>query len=486
MRGVNAEMGRRSAAANLRMDPVASNPNDSDPFADDDPLDGPPAAAPDPAAPADVVADDDFDALGFDSGFGAGFGAAPGGVGDEDDTPPGGIYVGEDVQMLDASAVGRALAEAEGRTEEEPPDLDALQKGLVGVDIGAAVAVVARFNEHGQHEIVPNQHDDLSTPVQVFFDDDGERLVGREARLMAASAPDRAVVNIKAALADPSFKRQLGGREIDAEEVLTVLIKHLLEDVADHAGEAPTHLALAAPAWFGEEQRAKLRRAAESSGATVVGIADEALAAAVPYSLRLPDLNLRRALVFDHGHAALGVSVVRCAHGDIQVLAQASRPDLGSSHWDKLLEDEAARKFQEKYGFDPREDESAAVDLRLRAEDAKRSLSQRPQCTLVVSARGQSLKVGFARRGFEQAAKKLTEGARKLMVEVRNEAGIGDWSELHALLMTGGGSRTPALRRMVKAETGLEPERGITPEEGVAIGALYWGIGERHRLAPGS
>src|SRR5690606_31095615 len=157
----------------------------------------------------------------------------------------------------------------------------------------------------------------------------GERLVGREARLMAASAPDRAVVDIKAAIADPGFKRRFGEHDVDAEEVLSVLIRRLLDDVEEHGGERPTHLALAAPAWFGEPQRAKLRRAAEASGATVVGIADEALAAAVPYSLRLPDLNLRQALVVDLGHAALGVSVVRCVQGDIQVLAQESRTDLG-------------------------------------------------------------------------------------------------------------------------------------------------------------
>lgn len=468
-----------------------SNP---DPFADDDPLDPPPheAASAPPTARAETLPDDDFDALGFDSGFGlepgaltpGGFGAAPGGLHDDDDTPPGGIYVGEEeVQVLDASAVGRALAEAEGRAPEQPPDLEALQKGLVGVDIGAAVAVVARFNDHGQHEIVPNQHDDLFTPVQVFFDDDGERLVGREARLMAASAPDRAVVDIKAAIADPAFKRRFGDRDVDAEEVLGVLVRRLLDDAEEHAGERPTHLALAAPAWFGEPQRAKLRRAAEASGATVVGIADEALAAAVPYSLRLPDLNLRQALVVDLGHAALGVSVVRCVQGDIQVLAQESRTDLGSACWDKLLEDEAVRVFKEKFGFDPRDDASAALDLRLRAEDAKRALSQRPNCALVAAARGKSIKVGFTRKGFEHAARPLIEGARQLMISVRDEAGVSDWSRLHALILTGGGSRTPALKRMVKAETKLEPERGINPEEGVAVGALYWGIGERHRLS---
>lgn len=455
-----------------------------DPFADDDPLAG-------------VGGDDDFDALGFDSSFGAspadlvdmdtGFGVGPGApLGDADDTPPGGIYVGEEVQVLDASTIGRALAEASGKkTEEELPDMATLQRGLVGIDIGAAKAVVAQFDGDGRHEIVPNQDDDLSTPMHIFFDEDGERLVGREARAMAPSAPDRAVVNLKQSLEDPGSSKWKAGDESDEvnpREALVILMGRLLADVKAHSHEPATHVALAAPAWFGPEQREVLRQAMLSTGVEVVGVTDEALAAAVPYSLRLPDLKARKALVFDLGHAALGVAIVRCASGDIEVLAQEASRELGSCLWDELLANEAARKFEEAHGIDPRQDEGANVDLRLRAEDAKRALSERAKCTLVVSCQGKTLKIGFTRRGFESAAKKLVEGARELVVKVRDAAGITDWSELDALILTGGGSRTPSLRKMLTDEIGLKPERGIGPEEGVAVGALYWGIGARHAM----
>src|SRR5690606_19166762 len=146
-----------------------------------------------------------------------------------------------------------------------------------------------------------------------------------------------------------------------------------------------------------------LRDAVERTGVTLVGITDEALAAAVPYSLRLPDLNPRVALVFDLGHASLGVGLVRCEGGDIEVLAQDARRELGSSRFDQLIAQEAARKFKQAHGFDPMDDKGAAVDLRLRAEDAKRELSRRTQATLTVSAGGKTLKVGFTRAGFEEA-----------------------------------------------------------------------------------
>jgi actin-like ATPase involved in cell morphogenesis len=464
---------------------------DADPFGDDDPM-GDETGVFDTAtfSAADAGADDEFDALGFDTSFGAmpgGFGLSPGSeLNDNDDTPPGGIYVsgGEDLAVLDAHAIGRALAEARGEeTDFKLPDMGPLQVGLVGIDIGAAKAVVARFDEDGRHEIVPNEDDDLSTPMQVFFDEDGEQLVGREARAMAPSAPARAVVDLKEKMLEPEAHWTAGEDTVEVSEVLAILFKRLVGYVTDHAGQVPTHLALAAPAWFGDSQKEMLKQAAGTTGLTLVGITDEALAAAVPYSLRLNDLKPRKAMVFDLGHAALGVAIVRCAAGDIEIMAQDADTNLGSAKWDELIANESARKFKEKHGQDPWEDPAAAVDLRLRAEDAKRSLSQRAQCTMVVNCGGKTLKVGFKRSGFEKAARKLIQASKAMMTEVLAEAGLIAWDEIDAVILTGGGSRTPSLRRMVIETTGRKPERGIPPEEGVAIGALYWGIGERHRTS---
>lgn len=456
-------------------------PVGADPFAEQDPID---AVMPE-GAPAG--ADDDFDALGFDTSFGLTPQAAPGAtlpLSDSDETPAAGVFLGEDAQVLSAHAIGRALAEADGRARQHgPPDMAALQVGLVGVDIGASAAVVARFNDDGQHEIVPNEEDERATPLAVFFDEDGERLLGREARRMAASAPGRAIIDFKEMIADPFFRISTGGAdgEADSRVVLGMILERLFDDVERHAGARPTHVALAAPAWFADTQRETLRSAVERTGVTLVGITDETLAAAVPYSLRLPDLNPRVALVFDLGHAALGVGLVRCAGGDIQVLAQDAKRELGSARLDQLIAHEAARKFKQAHGFDPLDDKGAAIDLRLRAEDAKRELSRRTQATLTVSARGKALKVGFTRAGFEEAARALVERSLAFAREVRDRAGINSWSEVDALIMTGGGSRTPSVRASLAAEVGREPERGIGAEEGVAIGALYWGTLERHR-----
>ena len=348
--------------------------------------------------------------------------------------------------------------------------------------LGASAAVVATFDANGRHLIVQNEHDERLTPGHLFFDDDGEQLVGRQARQMAPSAPDRAILDLKSVVADPSFEfTPGGGKRLAGDEVLAVFLRHLVQDARDE-GYTVSHVALAAPAWYDAAQRKVITDAVERlDDVALVGVTEECLAAAVPYSLRLPDLNPRQALVFDLGHAALGVGVVRCASGDIEVLGQVAERELGSAAWDELLAREAARKFKEAHGVDLFEDEGARLDLMLRAEDAKVALSARAQCTLVAQGGGQTLKIGFTRRGFEEAAKPLVARSLELARKARDAAGIQSWDEIDALILTGGGCKTPSIRRALKKEVGRDPERGTGMEEGVALGALYWGIGERHR-----
>jgi molecular chaperone DnaK (HSP70) len=424
--------------------------------------------------------DPDFDAVGFDDGSGQ---AQEVQNVDDDDTPPSGIYVGgEEVQVIDAGALGRALAAASGlQTDHAGPNFTVLRTGLVGLDLGASVAVVAHFNQDGKHEVVPNAENELVTPAQVFFDEDGERLVGKEAIRLAPSAPDRAFSDVKTLLGDSKFNAKIGGSSVNAEDVLAVVARRLLDDVEQRTGSRPTHAALAAPAWFLEPQRQALKRAVEKAGIEVVGVADEPLAATVPYSLQLRDLNPRRAVVFDLGHSGLGCAVVQCARGDIEILAADARRDLGATRFDDVIAGEGARHFKEQHGFDVRDDKGANFDLRIRAEECKKALSARPAFTMVVSARGKTSKIAFARAAFEEATRPIVEEARAFLVKIRDRAGVSDWKSIDAVILTGGGTRIPMVRRMVVQETGREPMKGINPDEGVAIGALYWGLFARSK-----
>lgn len=438
----------------------------------------PTAKTPPPSQPpvihafgASPAPDPDFDAVGFEVD-------KPVENVDDDDTPPSGIYVGgEEVQVIDATALGKALAAANGLQQDfAGPKLDEIRGGLVGLDLGASVAVVARFNDDGKHEVVPNADDELGTPSHVFFDEDGEQLVGKEARRLGPSAPERAFVDVKSLLGESGFEASVGEGKLKAEDIIGAVAKRLLDDVAERTGQKPTHAALAAPVWFLPPQKDALRRAVEKAGVEVVGVTEEPLAATVPYSLQLKDLNPRKAAVFDLGHSGLGCAIVQCAKGDITILAAEARRDLGATRWDDVIAEEGARHFYAQHQFDPRDDKGAALDLRLRAEEAKKSLSQKPSATVVVSAKGKSVKISFTRPAYEEATQALVEECRTFFNSVREKAGVASWNEVDAVILTGGGTRIPSIKRMVVKETGREPVKGINPDEGVAIGALYWGL----------
>ena len=96
--------------------------------------------------------------------------------------------------------------------------------------------------------------------------------------------------------------------------------------------------------------------------------------------------------------------------------------------------------------------------------------------TLVVQARGKTVKVGFTRPAYEEATQKLVDECKAFLIAVRDKAGVASWQDVDAVILTGGGTRIPSIKRMVLQETGREPVKGINPDEGVAIGALYWGL----------
>jgi molecular chaperone DnaK len=116
-----------------------------------------------------------------------------------------------------------------------------------------------------------------------------------------------------------------------------------------------------------------------------------------------------------------------------------------------------------------------------RCEEAKKALSQRPTFTLVVSARGKTTKVSLSRAGFESASAPLLTEVERFAASVRDRAGLKAWSEVDALILTGGGTRIPTVRKLVVTLLGREPVKGLNPDEGVAIGSLYWGLFARFR-----
>lgn len=380
-----------------------------------------------------------------------------------------------------AQQLATIMAEFGFQVPEEEPDLAALQAGLVGIDLGSSDAVVSCFDRNGKAIVVANSVAERTTPARLLLDENDDWLIGREARSLAPSNPDCDFGDLKSLFLMNGWSTDLRNKSYSASDLLGIFLRKLVEDIGDDSfGFSPTHVALAAPVWFGADQRAALSAAVASAGFQVVGVTDELLAACVPYSLRLPDLRSRKAVVVDVGHRGTSMAFIDCAGGDLNIICQAGLPDLGAVNWDELLIAESVRKFTKHHGFDPRVDATCMIDLNSRVEEAKKALSSRRSYIMPIQSEGQTLKVRFEREAFERASATLLGRLRAFLNRVLQRSEVEGWDDFDALVISGGGGRIPMVKALIEECVG-RPAEPFNAEENVAIGTLYWGMSARHQ-----
>jgi actin-like ATPase involved in cell morphogenesis len=380
-----------------------------------------------------------------------------------------------------ASQLAQVMAEFGFNVPEREPDWEELQTGLIGIDFGSSDAVVSCYNEDGRAVILENSINRRTTPARLLRDENNEWIIGIEAKNLAPALPDQDYGDLKSLFLFEGWSTVLDGEQYSAKRLLSIFVKRLFEDInPDDFSTPPTHVALAAPVWFQPQQREALADAVKDAlGLEVVGVTDELLAACVPYSLRLPDLSPRKAVVVDVGHKGTSCAFIECVSGDLNILCEAGLPTLGGINWDELLIAESVRKFTEHYGFDPRVDASCMTDLNLRVEEAKKALSSRKQCNMLLQSEGKTLKVRFTREAFEKASTNLIRTMRAFLNKILEQSTMEKWEDFDALVVTGGGVRIPMVKNVIEEALGRSAE-AFNAEENVAIGTLYWGVSARH------
>lgn len=381
-----------------------------------------------------------------------------------------------------ASQLAQVMAEFGFNVPEREPDWAELQRGLISIDFGSSDAVVSCFNDDGRAIVVENCVNERTTPTRLLRDENNEWLIGNEAKNLAPAMPDQDYGDLKSLFLMEGWSTIIEGEQYSAKKLLSIFVARLFEDFStEQFSTKPSHVSLAAPVWFQPNQRKALAEAVSSAlNLQVVGVTDELLAACVPYSLRLPDLSPRYAVVVDVGHKGTSCAFIECVGGDLNILCQAGLNTLGGINWDELLIAESVRKFTEHHGFDPRVDASCMTDLNFRVEEAKKALSSRRQCNMLIQSEGKTLKVRFTREAFEKASTTLVRTLRSFLNRVLEQSKKNQWSDFDALVITGGAARIPMVRNIIEETVGRSAEP-FNAEENVAIGALYWGVYARHQ-----
>ena len=359
----------------------------------------------------------------------------------------------------------------------------------VGIDLGTTNSVVSVL-EGGEPTVIANAEGFRTTPSVVAFTKDGEVLVGETAKRQAVTNVDRTIASVKRHMGT-DWKKEIDGKKYTPQEISARILAKLKRDAEQYLGEPVTDAVITVPAYFNDAERQATKEAGEVAGLNVLRIINEPTAAALAYGLDKGKED-ELILVFDLGGGTFDVSLLEVGKDDefstIQVRATAGDNRLGGDDWDERVVDYLAKRFKESTGVDVTNDKIAKQRLKEAAEQAKKELSsststsiQLPYLSLTENGPA-NLDETLSRAKFEELTSDLLERTKKPFEDVIKQAGV-KVSDIAHVVLVGGSTRMPAVTELVKKLTGgKEPNKGVNPDEVVAVGAaLQAGVlkGER-------
>ena len=348
---------------------------------------------------------------------------------------------------------------------------------VIGIDFGTTNSCVAVI-EGGEPVVIPNAEGARTTPSVVAFGKTGERLVGQVAKRQAITNPDRTVSSIKRQMGS-DYKVKIDDKKYTPQEISAMILQKLKTDAESYLGEKVTEAVITVPAYFTDSQRQATKDAGKIAGLEVKRIINEPTAAALAYGIDKE--NDQKVMVYDLGGGTFDVSIIEMGDGVQEVLATAGNNRLGGDDFDQRVIDWIADEFKKSEGVDLRGDKMAMQRLKEAAEKAKIELSNVTTSTINLPFIGMNsdgtplnLEMTLTRAKFNELTADLVEATMGPVRQAISDSGLKT-SDLHKILMVGGSSRIPAVQEAVKKYTGVEPFKGINPDECVAIGAAIQG-----------
>ena len=348
---------------------------------------------------------------------------------------------------------------------------------IIGIDLGTTNSCVSVM-EGGEPVVIPNAEGNRTTPSVVAFSNNGERLVGQIAKRQAVTNPDHTIISIKRKMGT-NEKVNIDGDSFSPQEISAMILQKLKTDAENYLGQKVTQAVITVPAYFSDSQRQATKDAGKIAGLEVLRIINEPTAAALAYGMDKEDTD-SKIMVYDLGGGTFDVSILDIGDGVFEVLATSGNNKLGGDDFDKKIIDYLVDEFKKSNGIDLSTDKMAMQRLKEAAEKAKIELSgvQQTQINLpfiTADATGpKHLDVTLTRSKFEELIRELVESTSGPVNQALKDAGISA-SDLHKVLLVGGSTRVPAVQELVKRITGKEPDKGINPDECVAIGAAIQG-----------
>ena len=369
---------------------------------------------------------------------------------------------------------------------------------IIGIDLGTTNSCVAVL-EGKDPVVIPNNEGRNTTPSVVAFTDGGERKVGDPAKRQAITNPTRTVYSIKRFMGEKcdqvtdEIKRvpykvvcqndmpkvDIDGRNYTPQEISAMILQKMKKTAEDYLGQPVTEAIITVPAYFDDSQRQATKDAGEIAGLKVMRIINEPTAAALAYGLDKSQKEQKIA-VFDLGGGTFDISILELGDGVFEVKSTNGDTHLGGDDFDHVIIDWLANEFKNDEGVDLRQDPMAMQRLKEAAEKAKIELSNStsteinlPYITATASGPKHLVKT-LTRAKFEQLASSLIDAVAAPCQKALQDAGLTA-NEIDEVILVGGSTRIPAIQEKVKQIFGKAPNKGVNPEEVVAIGAAIQG-----------
>ncbi|GGM02120.1 MULTISPECIES: molecular chaperone DnaK [Micromonospora] len=343
----------------------------------------------------------------------------------------------------------------------------------VGIDLGTTNSCVSVL-EGGEPTVIANAEGSRTTPSIVAFARNGEVLVGEVAKRQAVTNPDRTIRSVKREIGT-NWSVDIDDKKYTPQEISARTLMKLKRDAEAYLGEQIADAVITVPAYFNDGQRQATKEAGEIAGFNVLRIVNEPTAAALAYGLDKGSKE-QTVLVFDLGGGTFDVSLLELAEGVIEVKSTSGDNNLGGDDWDQRIIDHLVKTFRGEHGIDLGQDKMALQRLREAAEKAKIELSAATTTNINLpyitagSAGPLHLDVTLSRAEFQRMTQDLLDRCKGPFEQAIKDAGIKLASVDHVILV-GGSTRMPAVTDLVKQLTGKEPNKGVNPDEVVAVGA---------------
>src|SRR5271157_2464507 len=343
---------------------------------------------------------------------------------------------------------------------------------IIGIDLGTSNSEAAIL-EGGKPTIIPSAEGARLFPSYVAFTKTGERLVGEAARRQAVTNPEKTILAIKRKMGT-DFKVDIDGKKYTPQEISAMILQKIKDDAEAYLGEKITKAVITVPAYFNDSQRQATKDAGTIAGLEVLRIINEPTASALAYGLDKSEDQ--KILVFDLGGGTFDVSILDIGDGVFHVKATNGNNLLGGDDFDQRIIDYLADQFKKDHGIDLRNDKTALQRLKEAAEKAKIELSTLATAAvnlpfITADQNGpKHLDMSLTRAQFDKLTEDLVEKTMGPMRQAMKDAKL-EPKDINRILLVGGSTRTPSVQNAIKQYLGKEPDRGINPDECVAIGA---------------